>query len=75
MIQTTMRMMKMIIKMNAQHFLHAYETLSCLPRHVTVTLSEYTLFSTIYQALLKSAISRIGHWIHTTERMSMQAEP
>ena len=75
MIQITMRMMTMIIKMNAQHFLHAYETLSCLPRHVTVTLSEYTLFSTIYQALLKSAILRIGHRIHTTKRMSTQVKP
>ena len=75
MIQTAMRMMTMIIKMNTQHFLHAYETFSCLPTHVTATLSKYTLIPKLYQALLMSAVSGNGHRIHTTKRMSMQAKP
>ena len=50
-----------------QHFLHAYETPSCLPTHFAVTLSMYTLIPTVYRALLKSAVSGIGHRIHTTK--------
>ncbi len=50
-----------------QHFLHAYETRSCLPTHLAVTLSMYTLIPTVYRALLKSAVSGIGHRIHTTK--------
>ena len=50
-----------------QPFLHAYETPSCLPTHFAVTLSMYTLIPTVYRALLKSAVSGIGHQIHTTE--------
>ena len=48
--------------------LHAYETPSCLPTHFAVTLSLYTLIPTVYRALLKSAVSGIGHRIHTTKK-------
>ena len=51
------------------HFLHAYETPSCLPTHFAVTLSMYTLIPTVYRALLKSAVSGIGHRIHTTKKI------
>ena len=44
---------------------------SCLPTHVTVTLSKYTLIPTVYRALQKSAVSGIGHWIHTTKKMHL----
>ncbi len=52
-----------------QHFLHAYETPSCLPTHFAVILSMYTLIPTVYRALLKSAVSGIGHRIHTTKKI------
>ncbi len=55
-----------------QHFLHAYETPSCLPTHFAVTLSMYTLIPTVYRALLKSAVSGIGHRIHTTKKKAFE---
>ena len=39
-----------------------------LPTHVAVTLFMYTLIPTVYRALLKSAVSGIGLWIHTTKK-------
>ena len=37
--------------------------------HFAATLSMYKLISSLFQALLKSAVSGIGHRIHTTENM------
>ena len=51
-----------------QHFLHAYETPTCFTTHSAVALSMYTLIPTVYRALLKSAVSGIGHRIHTTKK-------
>ena len=51
------------------HSLHAYETPSCPPTYFAVTLSMYTLIPTVHRALLKSAVSGIGHWIHTTKKI------
>ena len=50
------------------NFMHAYEMPSCLPTQYAVTLSMYTLMPTVYRALLKSAVSGIGHRIHTTKK-------
>ena len=49
--------------------MHTYETPSCLPTQIAVTLFMYTLIPTVYRALLKSAVSGIGLWIHTTKKM------
>ncbi len=46
------------------------------PTHFAVTLSiaMYTLIPTVYRALLKSAVSGIGHRIHTTKKMACLAK-
>ncbi len=51
-----------------QYYEHAYETHAYLPIYFAVTLSMYTLIPTVYQALLKSAVSGTDHRIHTTKK-------
>jgi hypothetical protein len=48
---------------------HVYETSSRPLTHFAMTLSMYTLILTVYQALLKSAVSGIGHRIYTTKKI------
>ena len=50
-----------------QYYEHTYETHAYLPICFAVTLSMYTLISTVYRALLKSAVSGTDHRIHTTK--------
>ncbi len=52
-----------------QPFLHAYKTLSCVPTHFAVTLSMYTLIPAVTELCLKSAVSGLGHRIHTTKKI------
>ena len=52
-----------------QHFLHSYGNPFMPTDTFAVTLSMYTLIPTFYRALLKSAVSGIGHRIRTTKKI------
>ncbi len=55
-----------------QYSRHGYETHAYLLTYFAVTLSLYTGIPTVYRALLKSAVSGTGHWIHTTKEPTSQ---
>ena len=54
-----------------QNLRHADQTHAYLPTCFALTLS-YTLIPTIYRAVLTSAVSGIGLWIHTTMKKARE---